>query len=191
MLIWIVEECRKYMIVEGISKKIATYLYENTNNKDKFTYNKLYYGLQIIVNFVIVTIALLILSVAFGVFTKALYLFIATLLLRQFSGGIHLKTSESCAVASVLILLIIVLLPRFEWIIWIDVISVVMIGLFAPATFKVSKERRPKPYYMMKSISVLIILLNMFVIKDFYISLIFLIQSISVVWEHYRLKNKI
>jgi accessory gene regulator B len=178
------------MIVESVSKKIATYLYENTNNKEKFTYNKLYYGLQIIVNFVIVTIALLILSVTLGVFIKALYLFIATLLLRQFSGGIHLKTSEACAVASVLILLVIVLLPRFEWIIWMDVVSVAMIGLFAPATFKVSKERRPKPYYIMKSVSVLIVLLNMLVIKDFYISLIYLIQSVSVVWEHYRLKIK-
>jgi accessory gene regulator B len=179
------------MIVEEISKRIATYLHENTRDKEKFTYNKLYYGLQIIVNFVIVTFVLLILSAALGVFVKALYIFVAIILLRQFSGGIHLKSSEACAVVSVLIMIAVVLLPEYEWSIWMDVMSLIMIGVFAPATFKVSKDRRPKPYYIMKLVSVVIVLANLFIVKDFYVSLVFLIQSISVVWEHFRLKNKI
>lgn len=178
------------MIVENLSKKMATYLYDNTVDKEKYAYNKLYYGLQIIVNFLIVTTILFIITIIFGMFLKTLLVFVFIALLRQFSGGVHLKSSEVCAVVSVAIMLFIVKLPMLNYIYYLDYVSLIVMILYSPATFKVRYEKRKMVYIILKLLSISIVLLNIFLIKNFQVSFIFLIQALSVIYEHYKLKTE-
>lgn len=178
------------MIVEKLSKTVATYLSENTHDKQKYSYNKLYYGLQIIINFVIVTTIIMLLSALLGVFSKTMFIYIMIVLLRQWSGGLHVKSTELCAVVSIILPIGMALIPDVHHYFLVDMATAVIILIYAPATFKVSKTRKVSAYNRMKVLSVLMVLSNILIFKDSKINIIYTIQAFSVIVEYYRLKKR-
>ncbi|ALS26838.1 accessory gene regulator B family protein [Paenibacillus cisolokensis] len=102
-------------------------------------------------------------GLATGSFWETVMASIAFIILRFFSGGIHLRTSTACTIASVAMLSIIPHLPYTdESIFWLNVISVGLLIVFAPSNIK-GYARIPERYFpLLKLISVLIASSNFF-----------------------------
>lgn len=136
------------------------------------------YGLQVVLNGVfIVGLAMLIGLIAGKPGSTALAL-LGFSVLRQATGGYHLKTSEGCIVLSTVMVVLVPWLPA-PWIWQMSTISVLLILWLAPAHIE-EQSRIPRRYFpYLKWGSAVLVALN-FWIQSEVLAWCFLIQSLSL-----------
>lgn len=102
-------------------------------------------------------------------------------LLKFFSGGIHLKSSDTCAMVSIIGMSLLPHIPIYDsWVLWMTSISLVIIILFAPANMH-KKARIPEKYYpLLKIISILIVASN-FIINSDILAKVFILQAAMLI----------
>ncbi|OPH61804.1 hypothetical protein BC351_00760 [Paenibacillus ferrarius] len=178
-------------MVLRLSNYIADYLVNNSIGQEH-KHNTLVYGLQIIINLILVFTLILVSSIFLDLFKELMILFIFTALLRQMSGGLHLKSSGWCVILSTSLILVVPYLPNYipdNYLRAADIVSFITILVYAPATFKVNTYKNRKAYFRMKMISLLMVVINIVLLKMEHLSIAMFIQSVSVVMEYYRLKK--
>jgi accessory gene regulator B len=173
-------------MVEYLSHFIAATLKnEDTHNKMR-SYEVLVYGLKIIINTLSVICLTMLLGWAFGWFVDVVIAMLSFALLRSFSGGYHIKSSDLCVLVSSGSMLLItatyelVNVPIYIYYI-VNIISLIVMVMFAPSN-KTKIEKTPKKFFVYKVISSLMVI-TLFILHNDLIAITFFIQAITIIIE--------
>ena len=139
------------------------------------------FAISMILNLMFVVIATLALSFITGYTSKAAVVLLSFALLRQLTGGMHLKTNLQCVLVSTGIFTVITLIDFSNRItIAATLISFAIVFFLAPVGIA-QQSRIPAKYYpYMKLIALVLIVSNLFFLSTA-LSLSFLVQSFTLV----------
>lgn len=166
-------------MITGISFKAATFL-KSKVPEHPASIAVLQYGLRFIINMFSIVLFSLIISLITGRVIETIIAMLGFAILRQFSGGIHLKSGELCIVVSVM-LITLLSFSNFNstTTFFLNCISFFMISIFAPSNIT-QQTRIPTKYHgFLKYISLFIIVIG-FIINNPVLSTAFLVQSLTL-----------
>lgn len=169
----------------GPANSIATWI-KNANPEKTASIEVMEYALSIVINTVIIVSMSLMIGFISDEFIETAITLFSFALLRFFSGGIHLKSSFGCIATSILVCSAIPHLPELSanWIFVATFVSILLLLFFAPhidGETKIKKSIRP----FLKWFSVVIVCSN-FILCSSILSVIFLVQSLTVIPEARR-----
>lgn len=169
------------MIVEGISRGIARAI-KNTNPKETASVEVLEYGLKIIVNASLIILITLLATSLLTSWINGLVALFSFALLRFFSGGIHINSSDKCVAASVLILVLISTVKlQSDVILILNIVTLVLTLLFSPNDIHVRYKKIHIKDWMLKLATVIIIIVNMGFIGSEVASFAFFVQGLTII----------
>jgi len=101
--------------------------------------------------------------------------------LRQLSGGLHLRSSTSCALitAATATLLSFISLDHF-WIVTLTIISAILVLLYAPTGIEKQTIIPPKFFPALKMVSFLLVILNLLLTSNS-VAIAFFVQCITLI----------
>lgn len=168
-------------MVDNIALSIAQRI-KNTVPNHPSSVNVLKYALIVILNAVFGVVLSLLTSLFTGKTSEVILIIIAFALLRQLSGGYHIKSSDGCVIFSVMLFTTLSLFPTLDWVYIVIINSISALLALAYAPSKIDRQSKiPKRYYpYLKIASVLLISTN-FLFLSSTISLAFLAQCISLI----------
>ncbi|GGF72368.1 accessory gene regulator [Paenibacillus albidus] len=139
------------------------------------------FALSVIINAVMIIVLSLFISFFTGRITEVILGLLAFPLLRQASGGYHMKSGMKCVLFSTALITVISLADlQYKHIFMMGLISLVLVGVYAPSNIE-KQSRTPKKYYpLLKFISLIIVALNLF-IGSSVLAATFFAQSISLI----------
>ena len=139
------------------------------------------YSLAIILNTAFIIIGSLIISLFTGKTTNVLILLVAFALLRQVSGGIHLKSGTACAVVTTAVFTV---LSFFDANLFytqiINSISFVLVLTYAPSRIR-EQYKLPKRYYPLLKVIAALFIIGSFIIHSPTLAICFLVQSLTLI----------
>lgn len=140
------------------------------------------YALSIILNALMIIVFSLILSIFTGRTFNVMVSLTAFPLLRRFSGGYHMKSGMKCILFSTTLMTLISLSSfSYKFTFCIGIVSMILVGLFAPSNIRRQSRRvTEKDYPRLKLISLMIVASN-FVIGSPTVASAFLAQSITLI----------
>ncbi|SEM66047.1 accessory gene regulator B family protein [Paenibacillus sp. OV219] len=142
--------------------------------------NVLKYSISFLINTILSIGLALVISIFTGKVYETVVVLCAFALLRRMSGGIHLKSSFSCiSVTSIGANLLSFVSLSSSGTFVVNCISLVLIGVFAPAYYHKRKKQTPTSNRVLKVGSVILVALNFF-IGDSIIAATFLTQSLTL-----------
>lgn len=169
------------MIVEAISRGIARAI-KNSNPEDTASVEVLEYGLKIVVNAFLIILITLIVSSWLSSWINGLIALFSFALLRFFSGGIHINSSDKCVAASVLILVLISTVKIQDDVVSIlNIATIVLVLLFAPNNIHVRYKKIHIKDWMLKLVAATIVLANMVFIGSEVASFAFIVQGLTII----------
>ncbi|MEC0167422.1 accessory gene regulator ArgB-like protein [Paenibacillus graminis] len=139
------------------------------------------FALSVIINASMIIILSLLISLITGKIKEATIALVAFPLLRQASGGYHLKSGMKCVLFSTALITVISLVDlQYKYIFIMGLLSIVLVAIYAPSNIE-KQSRTPKKYYpLLKFISFVIVALNLF-IGSSVLAAAFFAQSISLI----------
>lgn len=148
------------MIIDKMSEKIAL-TFKRINPEETASVEVMKFSLALILNFAFIFLFSSIIGLLLGTFWATLLSLFAFGMLRFVSGGVHLPVSEYCVAVSTAIFVIIPHLPINDmWCIILNIVSLVLVLLFAPSRIE-NQSRIPRKYYpMLKVIAAVMVALN-------------------------------
>lgn len=167
-------------MIQEISLKLATQLKRIVPEHPR-SVEVLKYGISFLIN----TFSIIVLSIIISVFTghtlDAVIALISYALLRQVSGGFHLKSGGLCIAISTLGITMISFSDFNQNIIYIlTIASLVIVLLFAPS--EIGKQTRiPPKYYPLLKVLCLVIVGSNFLFCSSVLASSFLVQSLTLV----------
>jgi accessory gene regulator B len=167
-------------MIEWVAGKLA-FSIKQVNQEETSSVDVMKFSLILVLN----AFTIIVFSLIIGGFTGKLAETAVTLfsfaLFKFFSGGIHLKSSDTCALVSITAMSLLPHIPIYHhWIIWLTSISLVIVFFFAPANMH-KKARISKQYYpLLKWISLLIVASN-FIFESDVLAKVFILQSIMII----------
>jgi accessory gene regulator B len=168
------------MIIENVADRLAVVI-KKSNPEKTASVAVLKYGLIIFLNFMTTVGLALIIGLIIGNIGEVAIALIAFLILRTFSGGVHFNTALQCTIVSSLVI-VTTTLPNLSpiGILIANIISCILILVYAPSRLE-KQSNFPKKYYpALKLLSLLIVSAN-FLVQSEVLSLVFLVQSISLI----------
>ncbi|MCD9023291.1 accessory gene regulator ArgB-like protein [Cohnella silvisoli] len=163
-----------------LSKRLATVIKTTVPDHPR-SENVLAYAISFILNALFIISLSLIVSLFTGKVTEAATILVAYAVLRQVSGGMHLKSGTLCIVVSTLGVTI-VSFANFDYsvVLIMNAINVVLAVLFAPS--RIEKQTRiPVRFYpLLKIASILIVSIN-FIINSPILASAFLVQCLTLI----------
>jgi len=165
--------------IDRSAKAIAQYI--KANYPESASVEVLYFSLVPIINTSISILISLIISWILGNIIPLIMVFIAFMLLRTFSGGVHFRSSLVCCFTSAFTL---TLAANIQIAYWpagfsLDIVSLLLVLLYSPSGLEELKWFDKKKYPLFKAISVLIVLSN-FWIQSPLLSMAFIAQTITI-----------
>jgi accessory gene regulator B len=186
-------------IIEKASLSLAKSI--RANYPEAASEEVLKFSLNILINSVSSIIISLLVCLITGHFSAGILAILSYTLLRIFSGGVHLSSSITCCILSIIIFISSshLVYNYFDLGLILDLTSIGIILFTAPSRIEQVTRIDPKYYPVLKIISIMIIFTNFF-IQSHIISTSFFIQSLlttpisyKVVYflerRHYHEKN--
>ncbi|OBZ08032.1 accessory gene regulator ArgB-like protein [Bacillus sp. FJAT-26390] len=139
------------------------------------------YSLSLLLNAVFIVGLTILISLLTGKTNEAIIVLVSFALLRQVSGGLHLKSGMSCILVSTITATIVSMSNIGELTtMMITITAAVIMVILAPS--KIEKQSRiPKHYYpLLKAISTTIVLSNLFIQSDV-IAAAFALQALTLI----------
>ncbi|MEW4370552.1 accessory gene regulator ArgB-like protein [Paenibacillus kandeliae] len=139
------------------------------------------YALSIVINITSIILVTMLLSMLLGTFGRAMLIMFSFAVLRQFTGGYHLKTGMACVWFSSLLFvaLSMVTLPSIYCII-LTCMSMMLILCYAPSHLA-KHSRIPETYYpLLKIVGCCLVAINLYVLSV-PVALAFFVQSASLI----------
>lgn len=166
--------------VSSVATKIAVYINKNVENASSVAVLKM--SIVTLINYFIIASLVLIVCMFTGDFLLGMLALIMMPLLRQFSGGIHLKSSNACNVVSALLILLAIYIPINYYFtgMFIVVISIIIMLLYAPQGIQNVSRLDAKYYPILKMIAILMISTN-FYFQSAFLALLFFLQAITII----------
>jgi accessory gene regulator B len=149
------------------------------HNPNAASEKALFYSLSLIINTLTSISTVLIISLMTGHLQEALIVIFSYILLRYFSGGVHMNTSLACCITSILIF-IIAAHSSFSYApfgMTLDIISISILLVTAPNNIMKVSRMKPSYYPILKVISIVIVTSNLF-FQIPVVSVSFIIQAI-------------
>jgi accessory gene regulator B len=142
----------------------------------------MHFGMIIILNLLLTVILSVIFSLILGTFSETSITLVGFVLLRQFSGGYHLKNTDACVISSSILLIAIPFIDHYSQPIsmYLNYFTLLTLLLFAPHTYKFSYKEAPRTYVKFKIIAILIVVVNFIFIESSILSLTFFTVSLSM-----------
>lgn len=167
-------------MIDALSRKLAVFIKKSAPDSPQ-SVDVLKYALSAILN----TIFIIAISLLIGIFTRKIMEVIIVLVgfavLRQVSGGLHLKSGDLCVIVSSAGVTLISLADFGQAAsIWITSAALLLAVIFAPS--RIEKQTRiPAKYFpILKLVSVLIISVN-FALQLPVLSAAFLAQGLTLI----------
>lgn len=172
------------MILERLSRRIAISI-KKADPDGPGTVEILEYELGLRLNWYTGLIFTVILGWAFGTFFGSLITLFSFVILRKFSGGVHLPITICSIVTGVVASIIPLINLDFVTILLLNIISLIIVLLYAPNEFEYVNPTSWDPW--LKWISAALVAMN-FVAKSPEITLAFFIQAILIlpVWTKHE-----
>ncbi len=171
--------------VESIALKTAKYI--NSNVEGASSIEVLKFVLISLINYIIVAFSVLVFCLFSGHLLEGLISIIVIPFFRQFTGGIHFKSSTLCNATSIILVLIAIHVP-FKFYptgILLSIISILILLKNAPHNIKGFSKLESKYYPILKVMAILIVMSNFLLQSPLLVSLFF-VQSLltlhSVEW---------
>lgn len=139
------------------------------------------FSLSIIINALMIILCTLLFSFLTGRVIEAVVALIAFPLLRQLSGGFHLKTGMGCVIFTTFLMTVLSFSDFSNSIIRVfGLISILLALIYAPSGIE-NQSRIPEKYYpLLKVSSMIIIGMNFFILSPV-ISSTFLVQTLTLI----------
>jgi accessory gene regulator B len=175
-------------IVGNVATKAAEYINKNVENSSSIAVLRM--SLITIINFIIVAVVLLVICTFTDKLTEAAIALLCLPLLRQFSGGFHLKSSNACNIVSIILLLLAVHIQiNFYYTgIGLLIITILFLFLYAPQGILNISRLDAKYYPILKGIAIGIVASNLY-FQSPLLSSVFFLQSITIVPIAQKLAN--
>jgi accessory gene regulator B len=167
-------------MIEWMAGKLAFSIKQANPEKTSST-DVMMFSLILLLNAFAIIVFSLVIGLATGKFSETAVTLFSFAILKFFSGGPHLKSSDHCVLVSTMMMTLLPHIPIYEsWIVWISVVSLILVGLFSPSNMH-KKARIPKKYYpLLKVISILIVSLN-FILESDLLAKVFILQAIMLI----------
>lgn len=167
-------------MIESFAMKLAIRIKHNVPDHP-VTLSVLKYSLAIVLNTLFIVIGTLSVSFFTGKTKEVLVLLVAFALLRQVSGGIHLKSGMACALTTTAAFTILSFFDASLMIVQlINIISLLLVILFAPSRIRQQNKIPIRYYPLLKFISAAIVATSFFV-QSPTLSICFLVQSCTLI----------
>ncbi|QWU14340.1 accessory gene regulator B [Paenibacillus sophorae] len=169
-------------MINYFSEFIARWL---TNNyKDEMpSYQKTRYSIKLIIT----NLLPLLLIFGYGLYSdtliKCLICLLSFSILRQFSGGFHLKNADICIVASTLLILSITEISVYvndSLSIVFNIISFLLCLIFSPSKINNSTRIRKENFHIFKIISLILIIFSL-ILKNPTVTLAMFMQALTLI----------
>jgi len=139
------------------------------------------FSIALLLNMLFIILASTGISLLTGHTYELLIGFISFAILRQLTGGLHLKSNLGCVICSTIILSVISLMNYGESLtIAITIIAFGLVCFFAPAGIG-SQSRIPEKYYPYMKLAALLMIASNLLILSPVISLSFLVQGVTLI----------
>lgn len=133
-------------MIESLSLRLATHI-KSVVPEHPASVAKLKFSLAIGINMTFIIALTLLISVITGRIKEVIIIMLVFAVLRQMTGGFHLKTGMGCVYASTILLTVLSYISfDYTWTIGATVISMLLILLLAPAGIE-KQSRIPENYY--------------------------------------------
>lgn len=171
------------MIIEGLSERIAERIKRRVPDHPS-SVPVLKHALAILFNVMFIVVFTLLISIFSGNVREAVIALTGFAILRQFSGGYHLKTGAGCiAFTTALFTLVTFVDMGIAAVLVMNALSLLLVMLFAPSRIERQSRIPSKHYSKLRLISCFIVMFN-FVLQSPTLAVIFLIQAISLLrWK--------
>lgn len=163
-----------------LANKIAVYI-KNVVPDHPASIAVLRYSLSFILNAVLIIVLTLGLSLLTGRMKEAVIILFAFGLLRQISGGIHLKSGDLCVVLTATVFTIMsVINLGSSTVQLLNVISLLLVMIFSPS--RIDRQTRiPKKYYPLLKILSILVVASSVLINSSTLAITFFVQAITLI----------
>ncbi|MDX2330425.1 accessory regulator AgrB [Sinorhizobium medicae] len=168
-------------MIDSSAKKLSIYIKSKVPEHPS-SVEVLEYSIGMFLNIAAIILGSLIISIMTGNTVEVLIILFSFSLLRQFSGGIHLKSGTSCAIASISLFTVLSFFHTNQdlYVNALTCISLVFVFLYAPSNFE-KQYNIPKKYYpILKLVSLVIVMSNFIFISDA-LAISFFVQSLTLI----------
>lgn len=167
-------------MIEKMAERIALTM-KRINPDETASVEVMKFSLSLLINLMAITTLSLAIGALTGKFSETLLVLVSIAILRQVSGGIHLKTSEACVIFSTLAVVAIPHLPINEkWCIILTIVSAVLVLIFAPSRIE-EQTRIPRKYWPLLKIIAFLIVSSNFLLQSGILACAFFLQSVGLI----------
>lgn len=167
-------------MVESLSLRIAQMI-KRVEPERTASLEVLKFALIVLLNTMITVIAITVIGALTDSLVETLFGLTSFIILRYFSGGLHMKKAVHCSLISIICIVAAPHIPLTETgVIIVGMISLVLILVFAPSNIE-GHARIPKKYhFLLKIVAAVIVCANFFLMSST-IAIVFLVQSSSTI----------
>jgi accessory gene regulator B len=166
-------------MIDTLAERIAIHVNERNNNVVSIAVMK--FALIIIINILTIITTVLLLGLLTDKFKESALALMGFAMLRFFSGGLHVKSAAYCVLVSAILVSIIIYIPiPKEYELGIQIISSLLVLIFAPAHIENHIRIKKKYVPFLKIMSLCIVGSNFYWNSSILIKC-FLLQSISLI----------
>ncbi|WP_211745383.1 accessory gene regulator B family protein [Paenibacillus sp. Marseille-Q4541] len=168
-------------MIESLAHKGSVYLKKQVPHHPSSA-AVLEYSIAMLLNVTFIVAGSIILSLFTGRTTEIVVILLSFSLLRQFSGGLHLKSGTSCAVVSTALFTLISFFDARESypIHLLTALTLLLVATYAPSNFKRQHNVREKYYPWLTLISMLLVCSNFFFVSS-PLAASFFVQSLTLI----------
>jgi accessory gene regulator B len=167
-------------MIDSAATRAAEYINRNVDNSSSVAVLRM--SLITIINFIIVAAAVLMICLFTGKLAEGVIALLCSPLLRYFSGGVHLKSSNACNIVSIIIFLLAAhIQTSFLFTgLTLTIITILLLLLYAPQGILNVSRLDAKYYPILKLIAIGIVASN-FYFQSPLLSSVFFLQSLTIV----------
>ncbi|WP_420218542.1 accessory gene regulator B family protein [Paenibacillus elgii] len=163
---------------------LALFLFSKAPDS-QYSSEELEYGFKILINAMVVILMSFLISIILHQFFEVAIVLSSFALLRFFSGGIHLKSSELCALFSTFIICTIPSIAKMlhdNLFIYIGILTFVLVLIFAPSRMESHLKIQFRYINLcFKFISLSLVLINILFIRSDIITITFFVQGLLII----------
>lgn len=138
------------------------------------------YALEVVYNAVFIVGLTLVLSLWTGKTNEALMVMGAFALLRQLSGGVHLKSGMACVCVSTILFTTLSIINLSDYIYSLNIMSMILVLFFSPSGIE-KQTRIPKKYYPLLKFGSVLLMLVSFYLNNESLTIGFFVQSVTLI----------
>ncbi len=168
-------------MIDQLALKAATYIKKKAPADHPTSIAVLKHALAILINMVMIIFVVIVITSMLGTVKQAVISMISFAILRQITGGYHLKSGIYCVIVSSLlfIFLPIIYLPD-SIVIYFTLASMLLCALFAPSDIAKQSRIPAKFYPHLKVLGIFVIASNLLFVSNI-VALSFLVQTLLLI----------